>query len=78
MMKRAYYAALIAAPVSLPSLSHADTNSAPVTRAQVRAELVAAEQGGQYRRVYASYPDAVPSASFKYVSDRAAANARYN
>ena len=77
-MKRAYYAALIAAAVSLPSLSYADTTSAPVTRAQVRAELVAAEQAGQYPRVYASYPDTVPNASFKYVSDRAAANARHN
>jgi hypothetical protein len=77
-MKRTYYALLIAAAVSLPSLSYADTASAPVTRAQVRAELVAAEHAGQYPRVLASYPDSVSNASFKYVSDRAAAKARHD
>ncbi|MGF7128584.1 hypothetical protein P3T40_000050 [Paraburkholderia sp. EB58] len=77
-MKRTYYALLIASALSLPSLSYADAASGPVTRAQVRAELVAAEQAGQYPRVYASYPDHVSNASFQYVSDRAAAKARHN
>jgi hypothetical protein len=74
-MKRTYYAVLIAAAFSLPSLSHADTASASITRAQVRAELVAAEQVGQYPHVYPSYPDSVSNASFRYVSDRAAVKA---
>jgi hypothetical protein len=70
-MKRAYYALLIASAFGLPSLSHADTTTAPITRAQVRAELVSAERAGQYPRSYSSYPDAVPA----YASKRAVAQA---
>jgi hypothetical protein len=74
-MKRTYYALLIASAFSLPALSYADTVGAPVTRAQVRAELVAAEQAGQFPQSYAHYPDAAPDAALMHVADRAATEA---
>ncbi|MFM0149851.1 DUF4148 domain-containing protein [Paraburkholderia sp. RL18-085-BIA-A] len=70
-MKRAYYALLIASAFSLPSLSHADTAGASTIRAQVRAELVAAEQAGQYPQSVAHYPDAAPDAALTHVAHRA-------
>jgi hypothetical protein len=76
-MKRTYYALLIASAFGLPSLSHADTATAPITRAQVRAELIAAEQADQYPRGYANYPDPVPNYALKHAADRAAADSSY-
>jgi hypothetical protein len=74
-MNRMYFALPTVLVFSLPSLSHADTTDAPITRAQVRAELVAAEHAGQFPRVYPNYPDSVPNASTRYVLARAAAKA---
>jgi hypothetical protein len=76
-MKHTYYALLIASALSLPALSHADTATAPITRAQVRAQLIAAEQAGQYPRAYTSYPDPVPNHALKHAADRTAADSSY-
>jgi hypothetical protein len=74
-MKRIYVAAIVAASLSLPLLSHAQSTSAQITRAQVRAELIAAEKAGQYPQSYSHYPDAAPDAALEYVADRAKARA---
>jgi hypothetical protein len=76
-MKHTYYALLIASALSLPALSYADTATAPITRAQVRAELIAAEQAGQYPRAYANYPDPVSNYALKHAADRTAADSSY-
>jgi hypothetical protein len=55
-MKRVYQALVIAAALGLPLASHAQSQST-VTRAQVRAELVAAEQSGQYPQSDTNYPE---------------------
>ena len=55
-MNRIYQALLIAASLGLPLASHAQAQST-VTRAQVRAELVAAEQSGQIPQSNTRYPE---------------------
>jgi hypothetical protein len=74
-MKRIYVAAIVAASLSLPLLSQARATMAHPTRAQVRAELIAAEQAGKYPQSYAHYPDAAPDLALEHVADRAAARA---
>jgi hypothetical protein len=74
-MKRIYLAAIAATVLTLPLLSHAGTTGTPATRAQVRAELIAAERAGEYPQSEAHYPDAAPDAGLEYVADRAAARA---
>jgi hypothetical protein len=56
IMNRVYQALVFAAALGLPLASHAQSQSA-VTRAQVRAELVAAQQAGQYATSDTSYPE---------------------
>ncbi|MGF6776180.1 DUF4148 domain-containing protein [Paraburkholderia sp. GAS334] len=53
-MKRIHQALVLAAALALPLASHAEST---VTRAQVRAQLVAAEQAGTYPMSDAHYPD---------------------
>lgn len=55
-MNRIYQAFLIVASLGLPLASHAQSQST-VTRAQVRAELVAAELSGQYPPSNTGYPE---------------------
>lgn len=55
-MNRVYQALLIAAAIGLPLATHAQSQST-VTRAQVRAELVVAEQYGQYPQSDTRYPE---------------------
>ncbi|SAK89174.1 membrane protein [Caballeronia catudaia] len=55
-MNRAYHALLIAAALCLPLATQAQPQST-VTRAQVRAELVAAEQAGQFPQSDTRYPE---------------------
>jgi hypothetical protein len=74
-MKRIRQAILAASVLSLPLLSSAGTVDTPVTRAQVRAELVAAEQAGQYPRSYVNYPDATPDLARTHSANREAAQA---
>ncbi|WP_459718639.1 DUF4148 domain-containing protein [Paraburkholderia sp. 2C] len=62
--------AIFAAPVAAPA-----ADVAPLTRAQVRAELIEAEQNGTYPTSKVHYPDAQPDAATVYVANRAAAKA---
>ncbi|MPW16689.1 DUF4148 domain-containing protein [Paraburkholderia sp. CNPSo 3157] len=55
-MNRVYQALVLAAALGLPLASHAQSQS-PATRAQVRAELVAAGQSGQLPQSDTSYPE---------------------
>jgi hypothetical protein len=55
-MKRVYQALVLAAALGLPLASHAETQPA-ATRAQVRAELIAAQQAGQYPQSDTHYPE---------------------
>ena len=55
-MKRVYQALVLAAALGLPLASHASSPST-VSRAQVRAELVAAQQAGQIPQSDTSYPE---------------------
>ncbi|MEM5339964.1 DUF4148 domain-containing protein [Paraburkholderia azotifigens] len=55
-MNRVYQALVLAAALGLPLASHAQSQSA-ATRAQIRAELVAAQQSGQYPQSDTSYPE---------------------
>jgi hypothetical protein len=75
IMKRIHQAILFASVLSLPLLSSAATVDGPITRTQVRAELVAAEQAGRYPQSYAYYPDAAPDHALTHVANRAAARA---
>ncbi|MBN3757073.1 DUF4148 domain-containing protein [Paraburkholderia sp. Tr-20389] len=55
-MNRAYQALVLAAALGLPLASHAQSQST-VTRAEVRAELIAAQQSGQYPQGDTNYPE---------------------
>ncbi|BCF90732.1 DUF4148 domain-containing protein [Paraburkholderia sp. PGU16] len=55
-MKRVYHALVLAAALGLPLASQAQSQST-ATRTQVRAELVAAQQAGQYPQSDTSYPE---------------------
>ncbi|MHB9833514.1 DUF4148 domain-containing protein [Paraburkholderia terrae] len=55
-MKRVYQALVLAAALGLPLASHAESQST-ATRAQVRAELIAAQQSGQYPQSDTNYPE---------------------
>ena len=55
-MKRVYHALVLAAALGLPLASQAQSQST-ATRTQVRAELVAAQQSGQYPQSDTSYPE---------------------
>jgi len=68
-------ATLVAAPFAASFAAHA-SDVAPLTRAQVRAELIEAEQNGTYPTSKVHYPDAQPDAATVYVANRAAAKAR--
>ncbi|MFM0335951.1 DUF4148 domain-containing protein [Paraburkholderia fungorum] len=74
-MKRTIQAVLVASFLSLPLLAHVGMANAQTTRAQVRAELVAAEQAGQYPQSDAHYPDAAADVALTHVADRAAIKA---
>jgi Domain of unknown function (DUF4148) len=45
-MKALVHAAIIAVAIAVPALSFAQSSNAPVTRAQVRAQLAAVEEAG--------------------------------
>ncbi len=60
-MKRLHQAVLIASIFSLPLISHAESNVAPKTRADVRAELIAAEHAGVYPQSDVDYPNPATS-----------------
>ncbi|BCZ82100.1 hypothetical protein PTKU64_57750 [Paraburkholderia terrae] len=55
-MKRVYQALVLAAALGLPLASQAESQST-ATRAQVRAELIAAQQFDQYPQSDTNYPE---------------------
>jgi len=73
-MKHLNRALIVASLVIAPFAAHA-ADIAPLTRAQVRAELIQAEQNGTYPTSKVHYPDAQPDAATVYVANRAAAKA---
>jgi Domain of unknown function (DUF4148) len=60
----------------LPIASHA-TDVVPKARAQVRAELIAAELSGQYPYSRVHYPDPQPDPALVYVARKAARDTSY-
>ncbi|MFP3646696.1 DUF4148 domain-containing protein [Paraburkholderia sp. SIMBA_054] len=64
---------IIASSLVLPLVGQA----APITLAQVQAELIAAEQAGQYPQSKTRYPEAQPSAATIYVANKAARDSAY-
>src|ERR1700761_4165467 len=64
----------LTAPFAVPFAAHA-SEIAPLTRAQVRAELIEAERNGTYPTSKVHYPDPQPDAASVYVANRAAAQA---
>lgn len=73
-MKRLHHALIVASLLALPLSSHA-AGDASLSRAQVRAELIAAEQAGQSPHSKVHYPDAAPNRATMYVANRAAHDA---
>lgn len=70
-MNRLNKALIVASFVVLPLVGHAADN-APLTRAQVRAELIAAEQNGTYPTSKVHYPEPGWDPSAVYVANKAA------
>ncbi|MFC0402018.1 DUF4148 domain-containing protein [Paraburkholderia rhizosphaerae] len=70
-MKRLSQALAIASFVVLPLVSHA-AYSAPLTRAQVRADLISAEQHGSFPLSKVHYPEPEWNPSAVYVANKAA------
>ena len=59
-MKSLLSAVIVASALIVPAVSFAQQANAPVTRAQVRAELVAAQQNGTLDQNDVTYPKATP------------------
>ena len=70
-MNRLNKALIVASFVVLPLVGHAADN-APLTRAQVRADLIAAEQNGTYPTSKVHYPEPGWDPSAVYVANKAA------
>jgi hypothetical protein len=70
-MNRLIKALLVTSFVVLPLAGHA-ADSSPVTRAQVRADLIAAEQNGTYPPSKVHFPDPGWDPSAVYVANKAA------
>lgn len=72
-MKSIASAIAIAAALAAPVLAHAQTNQ-PLTRAQVRADLIAVEQAGYWPSKGADphYPDDIQAAERKVAEQRSA------
>ena len=75
-MQRIQHALVIATLLGLPLVSHAD-NVAPLSRAEVRSELIAAQQAGQIPQSKVYYPNAQPDAATVHVADRVMINSTY-
>jgi hypothetical protein len=59
-MKSLLSAVVVASALIVPAVSFAQQANGPVTRAQVRAELVAAQQNGTLDQNDVTYPKATP------------------
>ncbi|CAG9215802.1 conserved exported hypothetical protein [Paraburkholderia sabiae] len=60
IMKSLLSAVVVASALIVPAVSFAQASNAPVTRAQVQAELVAAQQNGSLDQNDVAYPAAKP------------------
>jgi hypothetical protein len=60
IMKSLLSAVVVASALIVPAVSFAQASNAPVTRAQVQAELVAAQQNGSLDQNDVAYPPAKP------------------
>jgi hypothetical protein len=74
IMKSLIHAVVVAAALTVPALSFAQSNG-PLTRAQVRAELIQLEQAGYQpgRANDAYYPDGIQAAMARVASQNAVA-----
>jgi uncharacterized protein DUF4148 len=70
-MKRLNRALIVASLALTPFVGHA-VHAAELTRAQVRAQLIEAEQNGTYHTSKTHYPDAQPDLAATYVANKAA------
>ncbi|WP_341319011.1 DUF4148 domain-containing protein [Paraburkholderia sp. IMGN_8] len=59
-MKSLLSAVIVASALIVPAVSFAQQANGPVTRAQVRAELVAAQKAGLLNQNDTNYPKSVP------------------
>ncbi|GAB2893521.1 hypothetical protein GCM10027093_31270 [Paraburkholderia jirisanensis] len=69
-MKRLNRALIVASLALTPFVGHA-VHAAELTRAQVRAQLIEAEQNGTYHTSKTHYPDATPDLAATYVANKA-------
>ncbi len=69
-MHRFHQALFVASLIALPLASHA-VDAAPLTRAEVRADLIQAERLGQVPQSQAHYPDADANGATAYVANKA-------
>ncbi|MFT4067462.1 DUF4148 domain-containing protein [Paraburkholderia sp.] len=67
-MKSLLSAVVVASTLIVPAVSFAQQANAPVTRAQVRSELVAAQKAGLLDQNDTQYPKTVPQGSTTVVA----------
>jgi hypothetical protein len=62
-MKTLVSATIIASALAIPAMSFAQQTNGPLTRAEVRAQLVTAEQEGLVHQSNSQYPKTAPASS---------------
>lgn len=75
-MKSLVKAAAIAALIAVPAVSFAQASNQPLTRAQVRAELVQYEQAGYQPSDWMHYPENIQHAQ-QVIAEQNSANTAY-
>lgn len=63
LMKPLVSAIIVASALATPALSSAQQTNGPLTRAEVRAQLVTAEQEGMLHQSKSQYPKTAPASS---------------
>jgi hypothetical protein len=71
-MKSFIYAVVAATILAAPALSFAQQSNAPVTRAEVRAELAALEKAGYNPNDWMDYPENLQAAQQRVDAERVA------
>jgi len=71
-MKSFIYAVVAATILAAPAVSFAQQSTAPVTRAEVRAELVALEKAGYNPNDWINYPENLQAAQQRVDAERIA------
>jgi type II secretory pathway pseudopilin PulG len=72
-MKSLAYSAVIAAALAVPTLSFAQQSNAPLTRAEVRAQLVQLQQAGYDATNYGNYPQDIQAAERRVAAQQTVA-----